>query len=143
MEKIADVLEKKIELFNTVSPDSLVSDALYQMCSENVDHLIVVKDDKFVGLITDHDIAGRILFESRPLNRIGVREFMTANLPVVSPDNSLSYAMHMMERYRVPYVAVFDHFDFKAVLSSKELLQERIHEQHEPSVDHQAISWHY
>ena len=62
MERIADVLARKYPQFNTVVPDCLVSDALYQMCSENVDYLIVLEEDKFQGVITDHDIASRILF---------------------------------------------------------------------------------
>ena len=62
MEKIAEVLARKYPQFNTVIPDCLVSDALYQMRCENVDYLIVMEDEKFHGVISDHDIAGRILF---------------------------------------------------------------------------------
>ena len=68
MEKIAEILARKYPQFNTVIPGCFVSDALYQMCSENVDFLIVLDEDKFQGVITDHDIASRILFENRPLN---------------------------------------------------------------------------
>ncbi|MGZ5287717.1 MAG: CBS domain-containing protein, partial [Flavisolibacter sp.] len=101
MERIADVLARKYPQFNTAVPDCLVSDALYQMCSENVDFLIVLEDDKFQGLITDHDIASRILFENRPLNKILVREFMSRTIPVATPDTSLEQCMQLMERYNV------------------------------------------
>ena len=73
MEKIADVLARKYPQFNTVVPDCYVSDALYQMRCENVDYLIVLEEDKFQGVISDHEIAGRILFEDRPLNKILVQ----------------------------------------------------------------------
>jgi len=86
MERIADVLDRKYPQFNTVVPDCLVSDALYQMCCENVNFLIVLEDDKFQGIITDHDIAGRMLFENRPMNRIKVKEFMCKTLPVTTPE---------------------------------------------------------
>ena len=52
MEKVADVLDRKYPQFNTVSPRCLVSDALYQMASENVDHLIVLEDEKHWTNIT-------------------------------------------------------------------------------------------
>jgi predicted transcriptional regulator len=126
MERIADVLARKYPQFNTVVPDCLVSDALYQMCSENVDYLIVLEQDKFQGVITDHDIASRILFENRPLNKIHVREFMSRTLPVTTPDTSLEQSMQLMERYNVRHLAIFDHFVFKGVISSYDLMHEAL-----------------
>ena len=126
MEKIADVLARKYPQFNTAVPDCLVSDALYQMCSENVDYLIVLEDDKFQGIISDHDIASRILFEDRPLNKILVREFMSRTLPVTTPDASLEQCMQLMERYHVRHLAIFDRFNFVGVIGSHELVHEAL-----------------
>ena len=126
IERIADVLARKYPQFNTVVPDCLVSDALYQMCSENVDFLIVLEDDKFQGIISDHDIAGKILFEDRPLNRIMVREFMSRTLPVATPDASLEQCMQLMERYNVRHLAIFDRFNFRGVVSTYDLMHEAL-----------------
>jgi CBS domain-containing protein len=126
MERIADVLARKYPQFNTVIPDCLVSDALYQMCSENVDYLIVLESEKFQGVITDHDIASRILFEDRPLNQIAVREFMSRTLPVTTPDTTLEQSMQLMERYNVRHLAIFDHFVFRGVISSYDLMHEAL-----------------
>ena len=126
MEKISEILSRKYPQFNTSIPDCLVSDALYQMYCENVDHLIVMDDDRFQGIITDHDIASRILFEDRPLNTIRVKEFMSRTLPVCTPDASLEYCMQLMERYSVRHLAVFDKFDFKGVVSSNDLMHEAL-----------------
>lgn len=126
MERIADVLARKYPQFNTAVPDCLVSDALYQMCSENVDFLIVLEDDKFQGLITDHDIASKILFENRPLNKIRVREFMSRTIPVTTPDTSIEQCMQLMERYNVKHIAIFERFDFMGVVSSNDLMHEAL-----------------
>lgn len=124
MERIADVLARKYPQFNTVVPECLVSDALYQMSCENVDFLIVLEDDKFQGIITDHDIASKILFENRPLNKIRVKEFMSRTLPVATPDTSLEQCMQLMERYNVRHLAIFDRFLFRGVVSSYDLMHE-------------------
>jgi len=126
MERIADVLARKYPQFNTVIPDCLVSDALYQMASENVDYLIVLEHDKFQGVITDHDIASRILFENRPLNKIRVKEFMSRTLPVATPDSTLEQCMQLMERYNVRHLAIFEHFIFRGVISSDDLMHEAL-----------------
>lgn len=147
MERIADVLARKYPQFNTVIPDCLVSDALYQMCSENVDYLIVIENDKFQGVITDHDIASRILFENRPLNQIAVREFMSRTLPVTTPDTSLEQSMQLMERYNVRHLAIFDHFVFRGVISTYDLMHEALTNRsaafEEKANKRQGYPWNY
>lgn len=144
MERIADVLARKYPQFNRVVPDCLVSDALYQMCCENVDFLIVLEDDKFQGIITDHDIAGKILFEDRPLNKIKVKEFMSRTLPVTTSETSLSHCMQLMERYNVRHLAIFDRFDFKGVISSDDLMHEALTKQtEEETYVRQGYPWNY
>lgn len=127
MEKVSDLLARKHPQFNTATSNCLVSDALYQMCCENVDYLIIMEDNKFKGIITDHDIASRILFENRPLNQIQVVEFMNATLPVITPDASLPTCMQVIERFNARHVAVYDRFEFKGVVSSYDLMQEALH----------------
>lgn len=127
MEHVADLLAKRSPQFNTVTANCLVSDALYQMCSEAADFLIVLENGRFKGIITDHDIASRILFEERPLKEIPVMEFTNTSLPVTTPDASLQSCMQLMERYNARHVAVFDRFEFKGVVSSYDVMQEAMH----------------
>lgn len=126
MEKVLELLHRKYPQFNTATIDSLVSDALYKMCSENVDYLIIMEDEKFKGILTDHDIASKILFENRPLNKIKVKEFMNSTLPVSTPEASLQSCMQVMERYNVRHLAIYDHFEFKGIVSTYDLMQEAL-----------------
>lgn len=144
MERIADVLARKFPQFNTVVPDCLVSDALYQMCCENVDFLIVIENDKFQGIITDHDIAAKILFEDRPLNKILVKEFMSRTLPVTTSETPLGHCMQLMERYNVRHLAIFDRFDFQGVISSDDLMHEALTKHNEEEMTaRQGYPWNY
>lgn len=124
MEKVADVLGRKFPQFNTVSPNCLVSNALYQMRCENVDHLIVLDGDNFLGILTDHDIAGKVLFAERPLNKIFVREFVNRTLPVATSNDSLEYCLQLMERFNVKHLIIYDDFSFRGVVSSQDLMQQ-------------------
>ena len=68
MDKIADVLRRKYPQFNTILPSRTVNNALYQMCCENVDHLIVLDDqEQFAGILTGHDVASKVLLVNKPL----------------------------------------------------------------------------
>ena len=147
MEQVADLLTRIYPQFNTASATSLVSDALYQMCSENVDYLIIMENGKFMGIITDHAIASKILFENRPLNQIEVRDYMNTSLPVVTPETSLHNCMKLMERYNVRHLAIYDQFDFKGVVSSYEIMQEVLHKRSalldEEEPPRQGYPWNY
>lgn len=146
MEQVSDLLARIFPQFNTAATSCRVSDALYQMCSENVDYLIILEDNKFMGIITDHDIASRILFENRPLKDILVKEFMNTTLPVVTPETSLQNCMKLMERYNVRHVAIYDRIDFKGVVSSYELMQAALHKEggfFEEEPPQPGYPWHY
>lgn len=127
MEKVADLLAHKPSRFNYVSSACLVSDALYQMTCENIDHLVVLEADHFQGIITHYDVASKILSEHRPLNKIKVVEFMNHTLPSVTSDASLQSCMKQMEQHNVRHLVVFDQFDFKGVVSAYDLMQEALH----------------
>ncbi|MGN6163341.1 MAG: CBS domain-containing protein [Flavisolibacter sp.] len=147
MEKVADVLDRKYPQFNTVSPNCLVSDALYQMASENVDHLIVLEDEKFMGILTDHDIASKVLFDERPLKKIPVKEFMNRTLPVATSEDSLEHCMQLMERFNARHLAVYDSFIFKGVVSSHDIIQQALNKRKETFEEknyvRQGYPWNY
>lgn len=147
MERIADVLDRKYPQFNTVAPNCLVSDALYQMTCENVDHLIVLEGDKFVGILSEHDIASKVLFADLPLKKIRVGEFMNRTLPVATSDDSLEHCMQMMERYNTKHLVVYDNFEFRGVISSQDMMQQALNKRKETFEDcgvvRQGYPWNY
>jgi CBS domain-containing protein len=77
-------------------------------------------------VITDHDIAAKVLFDNRPLNKIKVKEYMNRSLPVATSDNSLEYCMQLIERYNARHLAIFDNFNFKGVVSSHDIMQQTL-----------------
>jgi len=126
MEKVIDVLDRMYPQFNTVSPHHAVSDALYQMCCENVDYLIVLADEKFLGILTEHDIAKKALLANMPLTEMKVSDLMNREVPVATANDSVSHCMHLLDRYNTRYLAIYDGFDFKGVISSYDLIQQSI-----------------
>lgn len=143
MKKVADVLDRKYPQFNTVLPDCLVSDALYQMSCENVDYLIVIENEKFLGILSDHDIATKVLFAPKPLNQTNVREFMSSTLPVVSEKDSVEHCMKVMERYNARHIVVFDSFSFLGVISARDLMKHALDNRQDIIEEADAFEWNY
>ena len=125
MERITSILNRKETHLHTVSPESLVTNALQQMRSENVDYLIVINnEERFVGILTDHDVATQIIFGKKSLNKALVREIMNTRLPVVTTDDTVEKCMRTMRQHNVRFLPVFDGFDFRGVVSSDDIIHE-------------------
>lgn len=124
MEKIAEVINQKYPQFNTILYNRSVSDALFQMRCENVDYLIVLDEtENFVGLLTENDIISKALLSGKEFDDILVSSCASTNLPVATMDDSLEYALQLLENHNQRFLAVYDQFDFKGVLSIHDLVK--------------------
>ena len=140
METINHVLELRYPQFNTISPEAAVSDALHQMSCENVDFLIVMNDERFAGVISEHDIASRILSRDVPLREIKVKEFMTRTLPVAASSDSIEHGLQMLQRFSARYLVIFDNFDFRGILSLPDLMNQALNKNKSTE---NAYTWNY
>lgn len=124
MEKITSILIRKPRNFHSISPNAPVRDALSQMCAENIDHLLVMEDNRFMGIISEHDIATKALSIKMSLNKQMVKDVMNHSLPMLTTEDSIHRCMKLMRQHNIRYVPVFDGFSFAGVVSSDDILQE-------------------
>lgn len=127
MELITSILNRKVPHIHRVAPESTVTNALQQMRSENVDYLVVMNDDdRFLGILTDQDVATKVIFGRKPLHTTPVREIMNTRLPVATVNDTVERCMRTMRQYNVRFVLVFDGFDFRGVVSSDDIISEAL-----------------
>ncbi len=69
--------------------------------------LVVDKDNKLKGLLTDGDIR-RILLRYPDISVLRIKEVMTVNPKTISPDDMASKALAYMEKYSITSLAVCD-----------------------------------
>lgn len=126
MEKVTNILLRKPPPFNTVLPTCSIDDALHQMQCENVDHLIVLDGNAFLGILSDHDITTKVIFANRPLTLVYVKEIMNTKLPMATTDDSIERCMRLMRQFNVRFMPVFEDRTFKGVISVDDIIQEAI-----------------
>jgi CBS domain-containing protein len=128
MEKIAAILDRRQIHFNKISPDCSVSHALFRMSTENTEYLIVLnEDEKFLGLLTEHAIARKTLFASRPIEEISVKEIMNTSVPYSDVNDSIEQCMRLMKRYNTRYLPVFEGAAFCGIISADDILEEAVY----------------
>jgi predicted transcriptional regulator len=125
MEKLSPILARRQHHFNSILPGSTLKEALGKMNCENSCYLIVMdENDQFLGLLTEHEIAGKAMLSENTAEKILVRDVMKTNLPVVSPDDTVEECMKLMCQYHIQQIPVFDSYDFKGIICSDDLLNE-------------------
>ena len=65
MSKIKDLLQKKGPLFNVVTPDTKVVDALTLMKAENLSYVVVMQNSKYLGIMSERDYTHKIKLQGR------------------------------------------------------------------------------
>ncbi|MBS1918701.1 MAG: CBS domain-containing protein [Bacteroidetes bacterium] len=124
MEKVITILGRKQPYFNTVTSDTALNDALHKMNCENIRYLIVMDGDRFLGLLSEHDIFSKTMMKQLPLERMTVGQIMKTGIPIVDSEETVENCLKMMQLFKVHHLPVFDDFRFCGVVSSDDILQE-------------------
>ena len=109
MENVTVLLAKKQSHFNKISPNCTISDALCRMSCQNTDYLIVMDDDeRFLGLLTEHDIATKTIFNNRSITLTKVNQMMNTRLPAADSDSTVDDIIQEAVSHRLKIFDVED-----------------------------------
>ncbi|MEW6189623.1 MAG: CBS domain-containing protein [Actinomycetota bacterium] len=92
----------------SIGPDSSVIEAAKRMGEENVGCLIVLEDEKLVGMLTDRDIATRVVGEGIDPQGCKVRDCMTREIVTAIPQTDILDAAKLMTKYEVRRLPIVD-----------------------------------
>lgn len=108
MEYVYDVLNDKGSETWTVAPDTSVFEALEIMADKNVGALVVVHDDRLIGIFSERDYARRVALEGKRSRDTPVKEIMTEVVATVSKGHSMKDCMEFMTTQRVRHLPVLE-----------------------------------
>ncbi|WP_373048470.1 CBS domain-containing protein [Vulgatibacter sp.] len=108
----------------TVHPDSPIHEAARLMRDEDTGFIPVVEDGRVIGMVTDRDIALRIVADRKDQNT-QVRHVMSSDVHVCTPDDRLTDAVRVMGEENVRRLPVVDRDDhLKGVISMSDVARE-------------------
>ncbi len=126
MSKIKEILQKKGPLFNVVTPDTKVVDALTLMKSENLSYVVVLEDGNYLGIMSERDYTHKIKLQGRHSETSTVKDIMSTDYPVVGYGEDLQRCMVLMNVYKTRYLPIFDEMKFQGVITMHDLMREVI-----------------
>jgi len=126
MSKIKEILQKKGPVFNVVTPDTKVVEALNIMKSENLSYVVVMQDSKYLGIMSERDYTHKIKLQNRHSESTTVKEIMSSDYPVIGFSEDLQRCMVLMNVYKTRYLPIFDEMEFQGILTMHDLMREVI-----------------
>ena len=130
MKSAAQVLKAKPrQTVETVAPSTSVFDAVKLMAEKNIGALLVLEQQKIVGIITERDYARKIVLMARTSKDTSVREAMTASVMYVGPDQTTEECMALMTDNRLRHLPVVDQGRLLGLISIGDLVKDIISEQ--------------
>jgi len=116
----------------TVTPDTLIDNAMETMREKHVRRLPVVEDGRLVGLVTRKTIREATPSTPTPLTLWGlhyqlscmkVRDVMITDVIVVHPDDTIKAVLALSEKHRIgTFPVVDDNGNLVGILTSTDLL---------------------
>ena len=99
MTTIRQILAGKPDIYS-IDPDATVLDALRLLEQKNIGALLVMKGGVLSGIFSERDYARRMILHGRSSKETQVREVMTPDVFVISPDTTSGECMvHMTDRH--------------------------------------------
>ena len=95
---VAEVMTRNVKV---VSPEDTVEDVAKTMARADTGVLPVGEEDKLVGMLTDRDIAVRLVAQGKDPTKTKVREVMTAEVKYCFEDEDLEHVAENMAEQRL------------------------------------------
>jgi CBS domain-containing protein len=107
-ERVTSVLRLKAPVVWSISPDSTVYEAIEQMAEKQVGALVVLREGKLAGIVSERDYARKVVLRNKHSQETRVHEIMTAPALTVGPDHSVHECMSIMSGNRVRHLPVVE-----------------------------------
>ena len=113
----------------SVHPDDTVLDAIKMLAEKDIGALIVIKDDKPVGIFTERDYARNVYLKGKSSLDTAVRDVMVTPVICVKPDQSVNECMALMTEKRFRHLPVMNGDELVGMVSIGDLVKSVIAEQ--------------
>jgi CBS domain-containing protein len=123
---IRNIMEQKKLL--TASPETTVSAAAKLMADKNVGAILVVDNDKLVGIFSERDAVFRVIAQGRDSDNTTLADVMTGDPKTLEPGKSYGHALLLMQENGFRHVPVVENGRPIGIISSRNAMDPDLEE---------------
>jgi len=120
---ISAILAQKGSAIFSIAPNATVAEAIEMMEAKNVGALLVVGDDRLVGIISERDYTRKIFLRGKRSRETLVEEIMSTDLSVTSPTEPVENCLRMMTDKRIRHLPVVENGKLVGIISIGDLVK--------------------
>lgn len=124
--RVRDVMQRRKLL--KAGPEILVDKAAKLMAARNVGAILVVDDDRLVGIFTERDLLVRVVARGLDAHATQLAEVMTREPQAVDPDKPFGYALLLMHEKGFRHLPVVENGKPIGVVSSRSAMDPELEE---------------
>ena len=129
MKLISELLGDKGREIWSVGPHATVYETIELMAERGVGALVVVENEKMVGIVSERDYARKVILQGRSSRDTPVVDIMTSDIIHTSPDSSVDECMALMTDNKIRHLPVMQDGELVGVISIGDLVKATISEQ--------------
>jgi len=127
--QVEAILRTKGDRVMTIGTGATIADAVRELAAHDIGALVVSDDGETIaGIISERDIVRALADGGEALMRRQVRELMSSEVRVCSPEDSVNDLMADMTRWRMRHLPVLRDGRLRGIISIGDVVKSRIEE---------------
>ena len=129
MATVRQILDAKGHDVSTIDPDATVYNAIKKLADENIGSLVVMDDEKIVGIVTERDYARNVILKGKASPTTLVKDIMSTRVVCVGPEQSVEECMAVMTDKAIRHLPVLESKRLVGMVSIGDLVKSIIGDQ--------------
>ena len=117
MKTVREILQKKGNVVWSVLPEATVFEALQLMADKNLGALLVIKNDRVVGILSERDYARKVVLHGKYSRDTLVKEILSSLVIYVNTSLSVEECMALMINKRIRHLPVIEDGRLSGIIS--------------------------
>lgn len=129
--KVGTLLRNKSGEVWSLDPSASVYDAIRLMAEKSVGALLVVRDGKLIGIVSERDYARKVVLQGRNSHDTPIADIMSSPVLTVTPAHTIEECMRIVTEQRFRHLPVIDGDRVVGIVSIGDLVNWVLTEQQE------------
>jgi signal-transduction protein with cAMP-binding, CBS, and nucleotidyltransferase domain len=118
--KVGEFMSREVM---TLPSDALIMDCAVKMSEERIGCLVIKKDGKIEGIVTEQDLARKVMAKGVNPGEIKVEEIMNKKIISIEPEKDLYDAVLLMGNNEIKHLPVISKGKLMGIITSKDIIQ--------------------
>ena len=129
MKPVERLLKSKGHQIFHIHPEASVYEAIEMLAERGVGALLVMEDERLVGLLSERDYARKVILQGKSSRDCKVREIMSTQVLCIPPSAPVQEAMALMTERRIRHLPVLNNGRVAGIISIGDVVKDIISEQ--------------